>query len=416
MSKINKVVKFEVIRQLKKPSFWISLLLLPLLLFGIIGLSTLDSYTAEDMLKGGSSLDKKTIGLTNDSGMFLTLQDDFNDYIKKENLETKIVTVTEKEEGINKVVSGELDIYYYIPADLISKMTVEIYHQALNSGLLSDFGTPLSAILAEKTINQLGLEDKIAISRQLQFSSLALNHSGEQENILGKAIIPLSVLAIFYILICVFGNRLATSLAEEKENRISEMLLTSVNPKNFVIGKIISLIILGFIQIFVFIIPIISTLIIFRDNPMVAQALSIISFEPWSLISNIILLIASYFLFAGGCTFISSLTPTARDASSYAGVIIIGTMLPIFFLSNFFAETTGAIVYILTYFPLSAPIALMLRNAFGSLPTYELVLGLFELIICSAGVLVLTVKSFQKNAINFSVVKPNFKIRTSWKR
>ena len=57
-----------------------------------------------------------------------------------------------------------------------------------------------------------------------------------------------------------------------------------------------------------------------------------------------------------------------------------------------------------------------MRNALGTITTPELIFGLAELAICSAFVIRLTVKSFQKNAINFSVVKPKFGIRKSWRK
>lgn len=85
-------------------------------------------------------------------------------------------------------------------------------------------------------------------------------------------------------------------------------------------------------------------------------------------------------------------------------------------MQSLIAGSPNIITYILSYFPLSAPIALMLRNAFGNLPTYELIIGIVDLAIASGVILTLTVKSFQKNAINFSVVKPHFGKRISWKR
>ena len=67
---------------------------------------------------------------------------------------------------------------------------------------------------------------------------------------------PAIALVCFYILMVVLGNRLTAAMVEEKENRISELLLTSIKPVNLIVGKIVSLMIVGLIQLFVLIIPI----------------------------------------------------------------------------------------------------------------------------------------------------------------
>ena len=53
-SAIWKVAKFETVRQLKKPSFWIALLLMPLLMVGLIALSSLNSYQAGEYAESGA--------------------------------------------------------------------------------------------------------------------------------------------------------------------------------------------------------------------------------------------------------------------------------------------------------------------------------------------------------------------------
>ena len=74
----------------------------------------------------------------------------------------------------------------------------------------------------------------------------------------------------------------------------------------------------------------------------------------------------------------------------------------------FMLSEPGAIVYFLTYFPLSAPIALMLRSSFGTLGTVEFTIGLIEVTICAVIAIRLAVITFQKNAINFESFRPKF--------
>lgn len=416
MHKIRTVFKFETIRQLKKPSFWISLLLLPLTLVAFVGLSSINNSGIGDNFQKAAEINQKTLGLTDDTGVLLSVTEDSSAYDFSATFGLKFVKIASSEEGIAKVKSGELDLYYHIPADFHQTSTIEIYDRARDAGLITNFGAPFSGFLKSYALTQVDPKLLPLLSAQINFTQTNFDDLGQSVNPLGKAIIPIAILGIFYLLICVFGNRLTMALVEEKENRISEMILTAVSAKHLVIGKILSLIALGFVQVAVIIIPALALLLTYRHHPLITNTLAIIEINPFTIITNIILLLVSYFFFAGACTLVGSLVPTAREASQYIAPIMMSIVLPFFFMNSFITSQPTLITYLLTYFPFSAPVAMMLRNAVGNLPPLELLLGTAEIALMSILVLTLTVKSFQKNAINFSVVRPNFKPKKLWHR
>lgn len=416
MHKIRTVFRFETIRQLKKPSFWISLLLLPLTLVAFVGLSSINNSGIGDNFQKAAEINQKTLGLTDGTGIFSSVTEDSSAYDFSATFGLKFVKIASSEEGIAKVKSGELDLYYHIPVDFHQTSTIEIYDRARDAGLITNFGAPFSGFLKSYALTQVDPKLLPLLSAQINFTQTNFDDLGQPVNPLGKAIIPIAVLGIFYLLICVFGNRLTMALVEEKENRISEMILTAVSAKHLVIGKILSLIALGFIQVAVIIIPALALLLTYRHHPLITNILAIIEINPFTIITNIILLLVSYFFFAGACTLVGSLVPTAREASQYIAPIMMSIVLPFFFMNSFIISQPTLITYLLTYFPFSAPVAMMLRNAVGNLPPLELLLGTAEIALMSILVLTLTVKSFQKNAINFSVVRPNFKPKKLWHR
>lgn len=416
MHKIRTVFRFETIRQLKKPSFWISLLLLPLTLVAFVGLSSINNSGIGDNFQKAAEINQKTLGLTDGTGIFSSVTEDSSAYDFSATFGLKFVKIASSEEGIAKVKSGELDLYYHIPADFHQTSTIEIYDRARDAGLITNFGAPFSGFLKSYALTQVDPKLLPLLSSQINFTQTNFDDLGQSVNPLGKAIIPIAVLGIFYLLICVFGNRLTMALVEEKENRISEMILTAVSAKHLVIGKILSLIALGFVQVAVIIIPALALLLTYRHHPLITNILAIIEINPFTIIINIILLLVSYFFFAGACTLVGSLVPTAREASQYIAPIMMSIVLPFFFMNSFITSQPTLITYLLTYFPFSAPVAMMLRNAVGNLPSLELLLGIAEIALMSILVLTLTVKSFQKNAINFSVVRPNFKPKKLWHR
>lgn len=406
MSKIGIITKFEIVRQLKKPSFWIALLLIPLLLGGIMGISALSNYRMEETMdKRASSGDETAkISVIDHAGI-----------VNESVLPQGVLTDITKEEGIDLIKKGELDELYVIEKDFVETKKIESFVGKKDDGSLSLFGSMssgnISSILIASAATRVNPADVIILSNSIEYSKTILDSNGEEVNLLGKAIVPIAVLVIFYILICVFGNRMLMAVVEEKENRISEMILTSATAKQLIVGKILALITLGFLQMLVFSIPVIIAAIIYRDNAMVSGILGIIELNPATIIGNVLLLIASYMLFTGASTFVGSLMPTARDASQYIGVVVVGMVLPLMFFGEMVSPEPSMMVYFLSYFPLSSPIAMMLRNAFGLLPWYEFIFGIVEIGVCSLIVIYFASKSFQKNAINFSMIKLPFGAR-----
>ena len=70
-----------------------------------------------------------------------------------------------------------------------------------------------------------------------------------------------------------------------------------------------------------------------------------------------------------------------------------------------FMMEPNIVVQIMTYFPFSAPIALMLRSGFGTISTLEYCIGILVVAVSAVIMTKLAVDSFQKNAINFGTLK-----------
>ncbi|MDO4526729.1 MAG: ABC transporter permease [Candidatus Saccharibacteria bacterium] len=396
MSKNNRplltVIKFEFTRQIKKPSFWATILLIPLLVAGVMAIAFLSTKDA----KTNPTLEDDTkVAITDEAGILPSEMPLRVDYTK--------------EEGKEKVVKGDLDLYFYIPADFENTKKIDFYHISEGLEIFNMDGQAIKGILNQTVSPKFSELDILALTGNFDITDNKLTTTGENSNALGKAIIPFAILVIFFFLVTLFGGRMLMTVVEEKENRISEMILTSVSAKHLIIGKILSMMLLGVIQILTLVIPVVALVIFNRDNAIVSAILSSIELDPISIITNLVLFAFSVFLVTGFLTYIGSITPTAKDASQFIGPVIIGVVFPLYFMSSFMATEPNVVVHFLTYFPLSAPTALMLRSAFGTLTTPELLIGLAEIAILSVVVIRITVKSFQKNAINFSMALPKFR-------
>ena len=389
-----KVARFEIMRQLKKPAFWAATLLIPLLIGGIYLISFISSQSVEQ----NPTIDENTkIAITDAAGILPS--------------DAPYVINGDKEYGKEMVKNGEVDLYFYIPADFAESKKAEFYHISEGLDIFNNDGNILKGILLQNATERVSVLDGLALTGGYEIVDNKMDKNGEAANPLGKAIIPFAFGIVFFMFIALCGNRFLLNVVEEKENRISELILTSVSSKHLIVGKIIALLVLGVVQILALLVPVLILAFINRDNPMIGMVMSTIEFDPVTIILSLLLFMVSVIFYAGTCTFVGSLVSTAKDASSFIGPAIIAMVFPLYFMQMFMAAEPSMAVQIMTYFPFSAPIALMLRSGFGTISVAELCVGILVVAVSAAIVVRLAVTSFQKNAINFSIVKPKF-----WKK
>ena len=417
MSKTRQVIRFEVVRSLKKPSFWLAAILVPILLGFYIFIAAISGYNAEEAFEAGVDTSNMSLGVY-DEAEYLAIKTVIN---KKEQEQT-LKEYKNKEIGIKDVQDGKLDVFYYLPKDFKNTHTVEVYVKPDSASIFDDYANPIRSLLSATALSEVSEVNVAIITGAVEYQTTTYdaqdNHKVDMTEAVSNLIIPAIGLALFYILIIVLGNRLTAAMVEEKENRISELLLTSIKPINLIVGKIISLMILGIIQLSVLIIPLIIGYLIAKQYDAIPFGITI-DFDPILITEYLALLLASYFLFTSLCVVIGTVTSSAKDANSFMSVIIILTILPIFFISTFASHDVQPFTYFLTYFPPSAPLAIMLRGVFNTLPTWELLLGFADILIFGFLFSRLATYIFCRNAIASST-KVDFKKilgspRKTWK-
>lgn len=390
MYNLGTVFRFEVKRTLKKKSFWITALSFPVIIvviFAIIFFSNKASNEAAANTKNQTF----SFAVTDESKL-----------ISPEILKaTKASVVTNKQAAINDVKTGKLDAYFYYPANL-STNQVEIYAKNVS---LFDNGRyeAVAKALLQKSVEstttpqvQTILQDKVLFNSTTYKDGLPYDGFNE-------LIAPGIFLVLFYILIVMFGGQMLTSTTEEKENRVIEMILTTIQARTLIIGKIFSLLVLALIQMLVILTPTVILYLIFRNALSIPNLdLSNIPLDPVRILIGALIFVASFLLFTGILVGIGAATPTAKEAAGFFGVVMVFIFGPLYAVTLFISSPDATIVRILTFFPLTAPIPLMLRNAVGNLSLTDAVIGIIILGVSATIALAVSIRLFRYGALEYS--------------
>lgn len=390
MHNLGTVYKFEVIRTLKKKSFWIMALAFPLAMGAIFGIVYLSNKTTED---AANKMKEATFSMqvTDESHL-----------LSPQMLQSiKATTPASKQAGIDAVKQGQVDAYIYYPADLNSDK-IEVY--AKDVGLFNNgkYDSVAKALITQSVSATVSPNIAAVLSGKAN-TNVTTFRDGQAYDGLKQMIAPGIFLVLFYFLIAMFGNQMLTSTTEEKENRVIEMILTTVRAKTLIVGKVLSLITLAFIQAIVLLLPVLIGYLLLHDKlSLPALNLSDIPFDIPRIIGGLFLFIFSFLLFTGLLVTVGAASPTAKEASGYLGVVMLLLFGPLYAASLFISSPDSPFVRFLTYFPLTAPIPAMLRNAVGNLSFTDTVIVIAILAVSASLVMSLAVRVFRSGAIEYS--------------
>ena len=385
------VYRFEVARMLSKPSFWLSIIAFPLLMAIIFGVSFLDAKFSIDSAEEELKNNKLVAVITDNSGL-----------VSEQMVQQMGATIIDdKQAAIDQVKNGQIDAYFYYPADLANDR-IEVYGKNISLFENSKYTALAEAILNNSVQASTDPNITTILADQTRSDTHFYEADGSEANLLGDLIIPAAFLVLFYLIICVFSSQMLNATVEEKENRITEMLLTTISSRTLITGKIFAFITLVLVQALVIIGLILGGYLIaanYMDLP--SLDLSMITFDPVRISIAALLFIVSILMYSGIMVAIGAATPTAKEANSFMSVPVMLLVTPFFFFNTVISEPGALIVKALMYFPLTAPVLLMTLNALGALSIVNAVVGLGLMTVTTVVIFIVAARLFQTGAIEY---------------
>jgi ABC-2 type transport system permease protein len=388
---LRTVVSFEFIRTVTKKRFWAATLAVPLMLavvFGLLYLSRSATDTAADAQKSAEF----TISYADASGLITPEQ-------------AKVFRATRApspEEGIRAVQAGTIDAFFDFPADPATE-TVKVY--GADRGLFENnkYSAVAQAMLTQAVSARIGSPGLSALARSDATIDTKTYRGGVETAGFMSAVPPLSYVVIFYGLVILLSGQMLNSTLEEKENRVTEMILTTLKPTTLISGKVLALFAVGLVQIVVFASPLLIAYLFFRDQINIPDVdLSALVFEPLPMIAGFLILVGGFALFTTTLVAIGAVMPTAKEAGNFMAVVIIMIFVPFYAVTLIFSNPQALIVQVFTYFPFTAPVTALLRNGLGSLTVGEGAVVVAIVYIGAVLMFYLAVRLFQYGSISYT--------------
>jgi ABC-2 type transport system permease protein len=371
MSKTLLVLRNEFISTVSRKSFLFTAIGIPLigfLIFTGVGLLGQGGTSGVESIISGAVATAKLDGYVDQSGLIRTIPADLPPGL--------LAPFPDEASARRALDAGEIKAYYLIPSDYLTSGTV--YYIDPNA---RPFLSGVQTWIMRWTlfVNLLGGDAELAarVRNPMEIFVTALSPSPEREIAMDQGMsaafwIPYAVTMIFYFVIMTSASLLLNSISKEKTNRVMEMLMASVSPRQMLAGKIAGLGIAGLIQTIAWVGTGYALLRLGGTTLSIPASLQL---SPSILVWGVVFFLLGYAVYASLMAALGALVPNIREASQATISVIWPLIIPLFFINALIQDPNSTLSLALGMIPFTAPIAMMTRLAAGGIPWWQPVLA-----------------------------------------
>ncbi len=406
MRNIWQVIKHEIVSTIGKPSFWLTTVVFPIFIFAI---SFGSQFLSQQIVEGEVELpwsgatETKPTGYVDELGLIQDFPQDISAHAWR--------SFTSVDAARAALRADEIDEYYVIPADFMeigevtliqeqfspfSALEGEVFRQVITYNLIPD---PERAQYVQRPLAEV---ERHALE--------ASPDGGEEltpEQKGAQAAVPYVVLFIFFFLLTSSSSLMLNSVSKEKENRVVEVLLLSLDPRELMTGKLLGLGVVALIQMVVWLGG--GLLISRQQTPLLGNVAAIVSNLPTSfLIYALLYFLLGYLTYASLMGALGALAPKSKETGQFTFLVLLPLMLPLWLNAPLTQNPDSTLSVIFSLFPLTSPISMMTRMAAITVPLWQTVLSLGLLVLTSYGFLVLAARFFRADTL-LSTLSLNWK-------
>jgi ABC-2 type transport system permease protein len=213
----------------------------------------------------------------------------------------------------------------------------------------------------------------------------------------GISMLPFVVTIAVMLPLFTGGGYLFQSLAQEKSSRVMEILLVSVRPRQLLTGKLLGLAALIIVQYAIWVTFAAVALVITGQGA--GQLLAGIQLSATEVLLVMPYALGGFGLYAALMAGIGALTEDVEGSRGWIFVLTLPMMIPIYLWTAIANAPNGPLALILSLFPYSAPVAMLMRMTASAVPPWQLAVSLGLLLIAVAGTIWLMARLFRAQTL-----------------
>lgn len=427
------VIRREYMERVSKKSFILTTIFVPLLMVGfmifpalLMALHESDTYRYAVVDNSGVISDK----LTDTEAVVFVASSEPVDSLKK-NMDTDGIIMIGSDILQNP---SAVQLYSYGPGSLdVEREITRQIKDAIESERLKAYDiSNLKEIMAEVEANT-------------SMTTYRLDQGQESSSMSSTMcfVIGLAVAFMLYMFLMIYGQMVMTSIIEEKNNRVLEIIVSSVRPEQLMLGKILGIGLVAITQIVIWIIIICAMVGLVIPSVMPADLAGDVSafgagnldvanssnniamIQAMSVIGDLgyllkiffyltIFLIGGFLLYASIYAAIGSAVDNIQDASQLTSVAVVPIMVGLVCATTIGSDPNTTLAMWLSMIPFTSPMIMMVRIPFG-IPAWEIWLSIVILYLSFLVMVWFAAKIYRVGIFMYGK-KPSIKELIRWAR
>jgi ABC-2 type transport system permease protein len=390
MHKILKVAQREFIETAKTKTFILMILMLPVMI-GLIG------YFVHRLNRPGEGArPPMRIGVTDLSDkLSAQLKASFDEHnsshpnskILVQDLQVQEGSATADERARAKLRRGELDAYIVLDADILQgtgKIRIHTHKpKPCDIDSMWAIENTLRGVIVNQRIKERSLSpDLLEGLYDVQVEKVTVGSQDEAERVerqrdtVTRMLVPFFFMYLLFLGIITMGQHMLSSVIEEKNSRVMEVLLAALSPFEIMAGKILGLVGIG-----------LSVVALWGVTAYAAarwQGLTV-EIAPAMLPYFVVYYVLAFLLFGSFMVGVGSICNTIKETQSLMMPVMLCCVVPLIAWQNIIREPGSTLARGFSFFPPTTPMVMILRLSAGfEVPMAE-VLG--SIVLLAAAVL-----------------------------
>jgi ABC-2 type transport system permease protein len=305
--------------------------------------------------------------------------------------------------GEAALADGEVEVLLDIPADL-SGPGETIFDRGVGMTMKNLVDTAVVAMRTNAVLTEAGVDTTALEAAQTPTAAVELDPREEGSD----ATFLVANIGAVLILIGVFsfGFTVLSGVVEEKQSRVVEVVLSTVRPRDLLIGKVLGIGILGLIQLAVFLVAGLGVALATQDFTLPATT-------PTAIVQLVIWFALGYVLYSTALGVLGALASRMEEASNVSTPV---TMIAItsYFIALFgvLNDPAGVLARVVTFVPPVAPMVVPLRAAFGAIELWEVVASVAITVVAIYALFVIGGRIYSGAALQTG---GRMKLRDAWR-
>ncbi len=313
----------------------------------------------------------------------------------------------DRQAGIAALQDGRVDDLFIVPGDYLQSGRIEWLHTDTGSSSIiagdESEDRVRALVLQALTSADLSAARIERLQDPLNLIRYEVTPAGdvaaeEEGQILTFFTVPFLSAWIMIMVIYMVSGNLLQSVSEEKENRVAEVLITSVSPLALMTGKVLGLGATGLVQVGIWLI---SLAVLVSRIVSAFPDIGDLALAPGLAAAIVVFFLAGYFVFAVVMAGISAATVSAREASSLSTIVLLPALAPLILAAFISLAPNGVFARILTFIPFTAPATMMIRLGVTDVALWEVALSLGVTVASGFALLWLAARVFRAGILTY---------------